>query len=95
LGSFPLSTWSQDCGFKALGCASLHDSAVMKVLIGHKRQNKSQISTIIVLPLPNQTFINWGQRKKGADLPRENSSFYLQITFHNSQVKNSQPQKAK
>lgn len=49
LGSFPLSTWSQDCGFKALWCASLHDSAVKKVLIGHKRQNKSQISTIIPL----------------------------------------------
>lgn len=49
LGSFPLSTWSQDCGFKALGCVSLHDSAVKKVLIGHKRQNKSQISTIIAV----------------------------------------------
>jgi len=94
LGSLPLSTWSQDCGFKALGCASLHDSAVKKVLMGRKRQNKSQISTIIVLPLPNQTFINWGQTK-GADLPREKSSFCLQVTFHNPQVKNSQPQKAK
>ena len=46
LESFPLSTWSQDCGLRALSWVSLQDSEGKKVLIGHKRWNKSQISTI-------------------------------------------------
>lgn len=45
LKSFPLSTWSQDCGFRALSCDSLHDSDGKKVLIEHNRLNSSQIST--------------------------------------------------
>ena len=45
LGSFPLSIWSQDWGFKAFGWASLQDSAGKKLLMGHKRRNKSRIST--------------------------------------------------
>lgn len=35
--SFPLSTCSQDCGLRALGCVSLQDSEGKKVLMGHKR----------------------------------------------------------
>lgn len=46
LGSFPLSTWSQDCGLRAFGGASLHDSPLKNVLMGHNRRNKSLISTI-------------------------------------------------
>lgn len=37
LRSFPLSTCSHDCGFKALSCVSLQDSEGKKVLIGHNR----------------------------------------------------------
>jgi hypothetical protein len=37
LESFPLSTWSQDCGLRALSCVSLQDSEGKKVLMGHKR----------------------------------------------------------
>ena len=37
LKSFPLSTWSQDCGLRALSCVSLQDSEGKKVLIGHNR----------------------------------------------------------
>jgi len=44
--SFPLSTWSHDCGLKELSCDSLQDSEGKKVLMGHKRLNKSQISTL-------------------------------------------------
>lgn len=37
LKSFPLSTWSHDCGLRALSCVSLHDSEGKKVLMGHNR----------------------------------------------------------
>jgi hypothetical protein len=34
LESFPLSTWSHDCGFKELSCDSLQDSEVKEDLMG-------------------------------------------------------------
>lgn len=37
LESFPLSTWSHDCGLKALSCVSLHDSEGKRFFMGHKR----------------------------------------------------------
>lgn len=44
LESFPLSTWSQDCGLTALSCDSLQDSEGKKVFIGHNTLSNSQIS---------------------------------------------------
>lgn len=46
LESFPLSTWSHDCGLKALSCVSLHGSETKRFFMGHKRWSSSQISTI-------------------------------------------------
>lgn len=53
LASLPLSTWSHDCGLIDFRCVSLQDSEGKKVLMGHNRLSKSQISTVATRVLPN------------------------------------------